>query len=156
MDFYKSFDSQNGKPLRDITRVNNNASPDGRISAQVSVITSESTQSSTTETVAQQQIIYHNGRKLNAELNLEYNLLPGMLETDIIPEDWKEVWIDKWGNKNTICPFKSIYFYRVAIYNLVEAPVFDTYLLPLNSADIKKINDNTFSISINLLSQFST
>lgn len=174
MDFYDTFDSQNGLPLRDILFTD----PDKKTSRLLMGInTAEHVAKTTpTDTAVSQSTVKipstlesASAYKSSYEMNtLQYSvlfsipkvLLPGyanmnslstvsdsmssVITTDILPINYQDGWMNTIGNDfKSADSFKAIYFWQVAPYNIVDAPVFATQLSPMT---IEEMDDDYKSV----------
>lgn len=149
MDFYDTFDSQNGYPLRDIIYVLDEKSENQtykRIKASINdaddnARTTPNEQNRKVDSVDipnMSQSIYENKNtntaydpkslQFEANFKLSPEELPGRLNTDILPEAWQNVWnLDK--QTDTKDDFKSAYYWRTAPYNVLDKPILEKPLI---------------------------
>lgn len=151
MDFYDSFDSQNGKPLRDylwqrldcsgyagsdVDSIDVDGVPYIRILGGIeaetggmhvlpeNVYTPNSGEYGKTPTTNDPYSFQFAGR-----FSLLKSELPGELETDKLPEHWNT------GESAVTDDFNQVYFWRVCPYNLVKRPVFERELALVDSIE---------------------
>lgn len=149
MDFYDSFDSQNGKPLRDYLWQRLDCSGyvgsevDSRDIDGVSYIrilggieadvggmhvlpentyTPDSGEYGKSPTTADPYSFQFAGR-----FSIMKTELPGELETDVLPPDWNT------GQPSSSDDFNQLYFWRVCPYNIVQRPIFERELAKTDS-----------------------
>lgn len=152
MDFYSTFDSQDGLPLRDIiflgdvktdsnrilmgiddsdnsarTKPDSNPSPDRTVSIP------ERTSARVDTTRETMEANEDNSTRLQHTVvfGLPKKWLPGQVDGDSCPDFMKMGWTDEDIDEESRTEeqkkldFKGIYYWRVATYNLVDHPVFD-------------------------------
>ena len=151
LDFYDSFDSQNGKPLRDylwqrldcsgyagsdVDSIDVDGVPYIRIMGGIeaetggmhvlpdNVYTPNSGEYGKTPTTDDPYSFQFAGR-----FSILKSELPGELETDQLPEHWNT------GENSTTDDFNQVYFWRVCPYNLVKRPVFEREITSVNSIE---------------------
>ena len=118
MDFYDTFNSQSDlKPLRDFIYIGKK-SDDNRIkaaigdadnSANTTPVSSVDTEENTNEVATNERA----NKQFAASWTILKKDLPGEYDTDMVPYGWGD-------------SFEQLYFWRVAPYNLVKRPIFES------------------------------
>ncbi|MBR4316352.1 MAG: hypothetical protein IKP65_05250 [Alphaproteobacteria bacterium] len=149
MDFYDTFDSQNGYPLRDIIYTLSERSGEQtyeRIKASINnaddnarTMPNEDNRKVDSVNIPEMsKSLYENENsntsydpkslQFEATFKLSPEELPGRLNTDILPEAWQDVWeLDQ--QTNTKDDFKSAYYWRTAPYNVLDKPILEKPLI---------------------------
>ena len=167
LDFFGTFDSQEGDPLRDIMftmQENTNASSeqDKFIEKRIKAGIAQADRKALTTPDAQEYKEQENwipesirinhvqdvnntyekqALQLSANFNLEKRLLPGRVYGDKLPAAWIGA---QWNEKNNVLvdEYKSAYFYRIATYNVVQSPVFDSMIGKIYEYDFQRSEED--------------
>lgn len=142
LDFFDTFDSQNGKPLRDIWYATDPTSATKAVTrifaAQMDA--DNSVKSSYYSEVENENTDVYRNKQYISTFSLPWKQMPGQIESDFVPDLYLER-----GAQSTslIADYNQCYYWRAASYNIVERPVFDTPQMRLVKP-ITTIQDTVF------------